>query len=76
VYYIESQLTFQRNISPPSSGSKNKLSRAKLATCFHTGFLLGLFLSLKMEAICSYKTSVDFQRTPHHYISEDSTLVV
>jgi hypothetical protein len=41
---VESQPTFQRNISPPSSGS-NKPSKipAELATCFHAGILLGLF---------------------------------
>jgi hypothetical protein len=34
------QQTFRRNISPPYLWSKN---RALLATCFHAGFLLGLF---------------------------------
>jgi hypothetical protein len=29
--------------SPPSSGLKNKPNKALLATCFHDGFLLGLF---------------------------------
>jgi hypothetical protein len=38
--YVESQLMFRRNISPPSSGS-NKPS--KITTCFHTGILLALF---------------------------------
>jgi hypothetical protein len=38
---------FRRNISPPSSGSKNKLSRALLATCFHAGFLLVLLFDLE-----------------------------
>jgi RsiW-degrading membrane proteinase PrsW (M82 family) len=33
----------QRNMSPPSSGSKNKPSNILLATCFHTKFFLGLF---------------------------------
>jgi hypothetical protein len=32
---------FWKNMSPPSSGSKNKL----LATCFHAGFFLGLFFN-------------------------------
>jgi hypothetical protein len=34
---VESQPTFRRNISPPSSQSR---SRALLATCFHADFLL------------------------------------
>jgi hypothetical protein len=46
---VESQPTFQRNISPPSSGSKSKPSKKPawkwMATCFHTGFLLGLFFN-------------------------------
>jgi hypothetical protein len=32
------------------------------------------FLNLKMEAICSSETSVDFQRATRNYIPEDSTL--
>jgi hypothetical protein len=49
VWYVESKPTFWRNISPSSSGSKNKTSkkpdtRALLATRFQAGLLLGLFL--------------------------------
>jgi hypothetical protein len=33
--------------------------------------LRGLFLTLKMEAICSSETSVEFQRTTRRYIPED-----
>jgi hypothetical protein len=36
--------------------------------------LLGLFFTLKMEAICSSETSFDIQRSTRRYISEDSTL--
>jgi hypothetical protein len=41
MYSVESKLTFRKNISPPSSGSKNNPSSA-----YHlldAGFLLGLF---------------------------------
>jgi hypothetical protein len=33
-------------------------------------------LTLKMEAMCSSKTSVDFQQTTLQYVPEDSTLHV
>jgi hypothetical protein len=51
---------------------------ALLATCFHAGILLGLFLyslTLKIEEICSSETSVDFQWTTQHYTPDDSTLL-
>jgi hypothetical protein len=44
----------------------------QLATCFHAGFLFGLF-NPEMEAIYSSETSVDFQRITRRYIEEDST---
>jgi uncharacterized membrane protein YciS (DUF1049 family) len=45
-----------------------------LAICFHAGFLLSLFFTLKMEAIFSSETSVDFHQTTRRYIPEDGTL--
>jgi hypothetical protein len=33
-----------------------------------------LKMKLKMKAICSSETSVDFQQTARHYIPEDRTL--
>jgi hypothetical protein len=60
---------FRKNISPPSSGSKNKsskISASKLAPAFT---LVSCSAStLKTEAICSSETSVNFQRTTWHYI--------
>jgi hypothetical protein len=47
---------------------------ALLATCFHAGFLLNFFFTLKMEAMCSSETSVDSRRTTQRYIPEDGTL--
>jgi hypothetical protein len=41
---------------------------------FHAGFLLGLFLTLKMEVIYASETSIDFQLTTRPYIPEDRTL--
>jgi hypothetical protein len=55
--------------SPPSSGSKNKLARNQ-----HESRWLAYFSTLKMEAICSSETSVDFQQTIRRYSPEDGTL--
>jgi hypothetical protein len=60
VLSIERQPTFQRNMSPPSSGLKTK--QTLLATCFHIDFLLDLFFYLKMEVICSPRASADLSK--------------
>jgi hypothetical protein len=60
------------NISPPSSESKNKPSKKPPALSL--AYCSAYFSTLKMEAICSSETSVDFQRTTQRYIPEDSTL--
>jgi hypothetical protein len=74
---VENQPTFRRDLSPPSSGSKNKLS-SKPELCFQPAFTLvscsADSLTLKMKAICPSETSIDFQRNPRRYIPEDSTL--
>jgi hypothetical protein len=45
------------------------------STCYHAGFLLNLFFStLKMEAICSSETLVDFRLATRRYIPEDKIL--
>jgi hypothetical protein len=41
-----------------------------LATCSHSGFVLDSFSTLKMEAMYSSKTSVDFQRTTRRFSPE------
>jgi hypothetical protein len=44
VKFVETQPKFRRNKTPPSSVPKKKPSKKVLLfTCFHAGFLLGLF---------------------------------
>jgi hypothetical protein len=64
---IESQLTFQRNVSPPSLGLKNKPAFMLVSCSAYSS-------TLKMEAICSSEMSVAFQQATWHYILEDRTL--
>jgi hypothetical protein len=45
-----------------------------LVTCLTLVSFLAYFSTLKMEAICSSETAVDFQRTLRCYIAEDRTL--
>jgi hypothetical protein len=62
----ESLPTFQRNTSPPTSRPKNtKPSRQQE----NAGFLT-YPSTLKMEAICSSKTSHDFHPTTQRYFPE------
>jgi hypothetical protein len=69
VQSVESQPTFRRNISLPSSGSK---------CLFSTSFMLVSSFAnsstRKMEPICSFESSAEFQRNTRHYIPEDGTL--
>jgi hypothetical protein len=75
VYSVESQSTFRRTVSPPSSGS---ISQERNRLCLPPAFTLvscsAYSSTLKMEAICSSETSVYFQRTTRRYMPEDGTL--
>jgi hypothetical protein len=46
----------------------------KLSYLLHAGFLLFLFLTLKMRVICSSEKSIDCQRTTLRYIPGERTL--
>jgi hypothetical protein len=53
---------------------KSKPSRALLAACFMVVYCVTYSSDLKMEAKCSFKTSVDFQWTTQQYNPEDRCL--
>jgi hypothetical protein len=73
---VESRPTFQRNMSPPSSGSKNKPSKkpACLPPAFTLVSCLAYSSAMKMEATCPSETLVNFQWTTWHYIPKDRAL--
>jgi hypothetical protein len=60
---VESQLTFRRNMFPPSSWLKNKPETSMKSSGKQLVSCLAYFFTLKMEAISSSETSVDFQWT-------------
>jgi hypothetical protein len=47
---------------------------ALVATCFTLVSCLAYSSTLKVEATCSFETSVDFQKTTRPYIPEDGTI--
>jgi hypothetical protein len=68
VQSVESHPNLWRNMSPPSSESKNKPSKkpAWKKVAYPS--------TLKIEATYSSETSVDFRRTTRRYIAEDESL--
>jgi hypothetical protein len=73
---VDSQLTFRRNMSPPSSGSNSKPSEIP-AWSWQQAILVSCLVyssNLKIVAIYSSEKSVDFQRTTQRYTPEDRTL--
>jgi hypothetical protein len=62
---------FQTNMSPPSSGSKNKLRKKTAYYLLDVGFLLGLCFNPEETG---GKTTVDFKWNTWHYIQGDRTL--
>jgi hypothetical protein len=82
---VESQSTFQRNMSSSSSGWKEAMQENQcecrwqvepFPTAFTLVSCLAYASTLKMEATCSHKMAVDFQRTTWRYIPEDKAIAV
>jgi hypothetical protein len=72
VYCRRNLPTFRTSVLLTSSVSKNTLGKQpeEYSICY----LLGFPVTLKMEAVRSSETSVNFCRTTQHYISKDNTL--
>jgi hypothetical protein len=62
---------FWRNVSPPSSGLKNKPSKPAFSLVSCSAYSL----TVKMEVTCPLKTSVDFNRL-HIIISQKTELYI
>jgi hypothetical protein len=85
-YTIQDLLRFQTvakkstifwNITPCSPLKVNSRFRGTYRLRFPTTFTqvsCSAYSSLRMKTICSFETSVDFQRTTRRYTPEDSTL--
>jgi hypothetical protein len=74
----ESQPTFRSNISPPTSGSKIEPSKkpALLTACFMLVPCLAYSSTLKINAMFSFETSVDFYSTTLRYVSGTQLLLM
>lgn len=62
---------FWKNILPPVSRLKSRPSKG--ASTLVASYL-AYFSTLKVEAVCSYKTSINFYQTIQNHISGNSTL--
>jgi hypothetical protein len=72
------ELTFQRNVSPPSSELKSKPNKNQLESgsnysLFNTGSLLDYLYETENKDIHSSETSMNFYRTARNYIPEDKS---
>jgi hypothetical protein len=70
-YSGRSLWTFQRNVLPPSSRPKSKLSKKTSKQASQLAWLISS--TLKLEALCSSETLINFYQNIWHDIPEDST---
>jgi hypothetical protein len=68
---LQESIIMRKNTGTRETSVKQVASRAERATYFMLVSSLAYTLTLKMEAMFSSKTSVDFQRTIRHYIPKD-----
>jgi hypothetical protein len=74
-FHLQSWRVIQAR-NQPEGGSRQSSGRLSLlpASCWYLASSLAYFSTMKMEATCSSKISVGFQRNIWHYIPEDRTL--
>jgi hypothetical protein len=70
--HLQSRRISRQGISQQEVGTKQK--QAFIASCFLIPTSLSFSLTLKMEAVRSSETSLNFYRSTRHHIPEDSTL--
>jgi hypothetical protein len=74
IYLCVCVYIYTLNINYPAKYSKLSVYRLCLPPAFTLVSCSAYSSTLKMEAIWSSETTVDFQRTTRRYISEDITL--
>jgi hypothetical protein len=73
---VEFQSFFRGNVSPLSSGRKNRPDKACVFVLFRASFMVGIFYRSKYGADIFSEMSVDFHQNAWRYIPEDSVLCV
>jgi hypothetical protein len=71
---VESQPTYRFHLPGLRiSRARSKHKNTRLLSAFTLIYCSAYSSTLKMEAVCSSETSIDFQRTTRRYIPDNST---